>query len=157
IMLGTAVYRMRTLFSTTILLLVALTIAAEAIKKKGNKKEGKADSECAEWVFGKCVPNSGDCGPGVREATCNEQSKKHKCKVPCNWKKDFGADCKYKFGRWAECDTSTGTRSRSGTLKKAMFNADCQTTIKVSKPCNPKTPTPKGAEKAKKGKKGKEN
>ncbi|KAK9952080.1 hypothetical protein ABG768_017939 [Culter alburnus] len=61
----------------------------------------------------------------------------------------------YKFGRWAECDTTTGTRSRSGTLKKALFNAECQTTIKVSKPCTPKTPKPKGGEK-KKGK-GKEN
>lgn len=67
----------------------------------------------------------------------------------------FLADCKYKFGRWAECDTTTGTRSRSGTLKKALFNAECQTTIKVSKPCTPKTPKPKGGEK-KKGK-GKEN
>lgn len=53
-------------------------------------KEVKAESECPEWVYGRCVPNSGDCGVGVREATCNEQSKKHKCKVPCNWKKDFG-------------------------------------------------------------------
>lgn len=70
----------------------------------------------------------------------------------CPW---FLADCKYKFGRWAECDTTTGTRSRSGTLKKALFNAECQTTIKVSKPCTPKTPKPKGGEK-KKGK-GKEN
>ncbi|XP_037398523.1 midkine b isoform X1 [Pygocentrus nattereri] len=148
-------FKMRSVFSTTIVLLVALTITAEAIKRKEKGKEAKVESECSEWKFGKCVPNSGDCGVGVREATCNEQSKKHKCKVPCNWKKDFGADCKYKFGRWAECDTAKGTRSRSGTLKKALFNADCQTTIKVSKPCTPKTPKAKGPEK--KGKKGKEN
>lgn len=53
-------------------------------------KEVKADNDCGEWQYGKCVPNSGDCGLGVREATCNEQTKKYKCKVPCNWKKDFG-------------------------------------------------------------------
>lgn len=200
--------RMRCLFPLTIALLMALTITVEAVKKGlqlhliwySNKqlyvnlisivlplaergKEGKSDGECPEWVFGRCVPNSGDCGAGVREGTCNDQTKKTKCKIPCNWKKDFGgtsvlnnicwsikisiydviktctyfalADCKYKFGRWSECEMSTGTRSRSGTLKKAMFNADCQSNIKVSKPCSPKTPKPKGAEK--KGKKAKEN
>ncbi|RXN23836.1 diacylglycerol kinase zeta-like protein [Labeo rohita] len=147
---------MRSLFSIALVLLVVLMITVEAsMKKKEKGKEPKADSECSEWQYGKCVPNGGDCGAGIREATCNEQTKKTKCKVPCNWKKDFGADCKYKFGRWAECDTTTGTRSRSGTLKKALFNAECQTTIKVSKPCTPKTPKPKGGEK-KKGK-GKEN
>lgn len=53
-------------------------------------KEAKAESECFDVQYGRCVPNSGDCGMGVREATCNEQTKKYKCKVPCNWKKDFG-------------------------------------------------------------------
>lgn len=53
-------------------------------------KEVKAEGDCSEWVYGRCVPNSGDCGLGVREGTCNEQTKKYKCKVPCNWKKDFG-------------------------------------------------------------------
>ncbi|KAB5565864.1 hypothetical protein PHYPO_G00246370 [Pangasianodon hypophthalmus] len=145
--------RMRGIFSVTIMLLVALTIAVEAVKTKEKGKEVKAESDCSEWLYGRCVPNSGDCGVGVREATCNEQTKKHKCKVPCNWKKDFGADCKYKFGRWGECEA--GTRSRSGVLRKALFKADCQETIKVNKPCNPKTPKPKGGEK--KAKKGKEN
>ncbi|KAL2093425.1 hypothetical protein ACEWY4_010737 [Coilia grayii] len=134
-------------------LLMVIIMAAEASKKKERGKEAKGGAaECADWKYGRCVPTSGDCGAGVREATCNDQTKKHKCKVPCNWKKDFGADCKYKFGRWAECDTSTGTKSRSGTLKKALFNADCQITIKVSKPCSPKTKT----KPAKKGR-GKEN
>jgi hypothetical protein len=36
------------------------------------------------------VPNNGDCGAGVREGTCNDQMRKLKCKVPCNWKKEFG-------------------------------------------------------------------
>ncbi|XP_030629891.1 midkine b [Chanos chanos] len=144
---------MRGVFSIMIVLLVALTFSVDASKNKKDKgKEGKSGTDCTEWQYGKCVPNSGDCGVGIREAICNEQTKKHKCKVPCNWKKDFGADCKYKFGRWAECDTTTGTRSRSGTLKKALFNADCQTTIKVSKPCTPKLKVKSG----KKGK-GKEN
>lgn len=53
-------------------------------------KEPKAEAECSEWQYEKCVPNSGDCGAGIREATCNEQTKKTKCKVPCNWKRDFG-------------------------------------------------------------------
>lgn len=50
-------------------------------------KELKAEGECS---YGRCVPNSGDCGLGVREAICSEQTKNFKCKVPCNWKKDFG-------------------------------------------------------------------
>ncbi|KAF5908267.1 midkine-B-like, partial [Clarias magur] len=81
---------MRGIFSVTIILLVALTIAAEAVKTKEKVKEVKTEPDCDEWMYGRCVPNSGDCGVGVREATCNEHTKKHKCKVPCNWKKDFG-------------------------------------------------------------------
>ncbi|XP_076846994.1 midkine b [Brachyhypopomus gauderio] len=146
---------MRSFLSITIVLLVALTITVEAIKRKEKGKEVRAEAECSDWVYGKCVPNNDDCGVGVREATCNEQTKKHKCKVPCNWRKDFGADCKYKFSRWSDCDTATGTRNRSGTLKKVLYDAECQTTIKVSKPCTPKTPKAKGGEK--KAKKGKEN
>ncbi|XP_028814378.1 midkine b [Denticeps clupeoides] len=134
---------MRGVISIIAVLLVALGMTAGANR---NKKE--KGTECTEWKFGKCVPSAGDCGPGVREATCNEHTKRHKCKVPCNWKKDFGADCKYKFGRWEECDSATGTRSRSGTLKKALFNLDCQTTIKVSKPCTPKS-KPKTSKKVK--------
>ncbi|XP_036390998.1 midkine a [Megalops cyprinoides] len=143
---------MRGLFSVTIVLLVALMITTtEAGKNKKNEKGkgSKGASDCTEWRYGNCVPNSGDCGAGVREGTCNGQTKKLKCKVPCNWKKQFGADCKYKFGSWGECDAATGTKSRSGTLKKALYNAECQPTIDVSKPCAPKTKT-----KAK-GKKGK--
>ncbi|XP_056596654.1 midkine b [Triplophysa dalaica] len=147
---------MRSLFSIALVLLAVMMVTAEAsMKKKDKGKEPKAEAECSEWQYEKCVPNSGDCGAGIREATCNEQTRKTKCKVPCNWKRDFGADCKYKFGRWSECDTTTGTRNRSGTLKKALFNVQCQMSIMVSKPCTPKTPKPKNGEK-KKGK-GKEN
>lgn len=129
---------MRNLLSIT--LLVVIVVAADASTRKKDKgKEPRGGVECGEWTYGRCVPTSGDCGAGVREATCKEHTRKHKCKVPCNWKKDFGADCKYKFGRWAECDTSMGTKSRMGTLKKALFNAECEATVKVSKPCTPKT------------------
>lgn len=48
------------------------------------------------------------------------------------------ADCKYKFGNWGECDAAMGTKSRTGTLQKALFNVDCQPTLSVSKPCTTK-------------------
>ncbi|XP_066556711.1 midkine a [Amia ocellicauda] len=146
---------MRGLFAMIVILLVVLMMATtEAGKeKKVGKKKPKGTSDCGEWQWGACVPNAGDCGTGMREGTCKDQTKKLKCKVPCNWKKEFGADCKYKFGSWGECDTVTGVKNRSGTLKKALYNADCQQTISVSKPCPPKSVSkPKG----KKGR-GKEN
>lgn len=144
---------MRGLFSITLFLLVALMVTTEADKghkghkgKHGNGKEGKAGSECNEWTYGKCVPDSGDCGTGVREATCKDQTKKIDCKIPCNWKKDI-SDCKYRFTNWGECDAATGTKSRSGTLKKAMFNAECQQTVQVSKPCSAKPKRTRGEKK----------
>ncbi|CAM4525829.1 unnamed protein product [Leuciscus chuanchicus] len=145
---------MRGLFSTLIVVLVALMIVTtEAGKNKKEKnKGGKGGSDCAEWRYGNCVANNGDCGPGAREGTCNEQTKKVKCRVPCNWKKEFGADCKYKFGNWGECDTTSSTKSRTGTLQKALFNVDCQQTISVSKPCATKVKNkPKGKKNKGKG------
>lgn len=59
------------------------------------------------------------------------------------------ADCKYKFESWGSCDGGSGTKARQGTLKKARYNAQCQETIRVTKPCTPKT---KAKAKAKKGK-----
>uniref|UniRef100_A0ACB8G459 Uncharacterized protein n=1 Tax=Sphaerodactylus townsendi TaxID=933632 RepID=A0ACB8G459_9SAUR len=56
-------------------------------KKDKVKKNG---SDCEDWRWGPCVPNSKDCGVGYREGTCNEETKKLKCKIPCNWKKEFG-------------------------------------------------------------------
>ncbi|KAI5619010.1 midkine precursor [Silurus asotus] len=142
---------MRGLFSTIFLLLVAFMIlSTEAAKNKKDKGKGsKGAPDCTDWRFGSCVVNNGDCGIGVREATCNDQTKSMKCKVPCNWKKEFGADCKYKLGIWGECDTATGAKSRSGTLKKALYNAECQTLITVTKPCSAKS---KSKSKGKKGK-----
>lgn len=76
---------------------------------------------------------------GFREGTCGAQTQRVHCKVPCNWKKEFGANCKYKFESWGTCDGSTGTKARQGTLKKARYNAQCQETIRVTKPCISKT------------------
>lgn len=56
----------------------------------------------------------------------------------------LSGDCKYKFGPWGSCDAASNTKSRSGTLKRALFNADCQATVKVSKPCSPKVKKAKG-------------
>uniref|UniRef100_A0A6D2X3S3 Midkine n=2 Tax=Takifugu rubripes TaxID=31033 RepID=A0A6D2X3S3_TAKRU len=135
---------MRSLLSVTLLLLLTLTLATEASRRVKGHRGGKSDkskavSECtpAETRYGKCVPESGDCGEGLREATCKDRTDKIHCKIPCNWKKDIN-DCKYKFGPWGPCDAATNTKSRSGTLKKVLFNADCQSSVKVSKPCSPK-------------------
>ncbi|CAK6449464.1 unnamed protein product [Pipistrellus nathusii] len=128
-------------------LLLALT-SAEA-KKKDKVKKGGPGGECAEWTWGPCAPSSKDCGAGFREGTCGAQTQRLRCRVPCNWKKEFGADCKYKFESWGACDGSSGTKARQGTLKKARYNAQCQETIRVTKPCTPKT---KAKAKAKKGK-----
>lgn len=52
-------------------------------------------SDCGEWQWSVCVPTSGDCGLGTREGTrtgaeCKQTTKTQKCKIPCNWKKQFG-------------------------------------------------------------------
>lgn len=54
------------------------------------EKAKKDGSKCEDWRWGPCVPNSKDCGLGYREGTCKDESKKLKCKIPCNWKKKFG-------------------------------------------------------------------
>ncbi|KAM4734894.1 midkine b [Anableps anableps] len=145
---------MRSLFSVTLVLLLALTLTVEANKRLKHHKGGKHDKsrpsfECAtaETQYGKCVAENGDCGHGLREATCKDRTEKIHCKIPCNWKKEIG-DCKYKFGPWSPCDAVTNTKSRSGTLKKALFNANCQTTMKVSKPCSYKVKKTRGEKKS---------
>lgn len=121
--------------------LMAVMVTAGGKNKKDKTKAPKSGTECSEWRYGNCVPSNGDCGAGFREGSCEQQTRKMKCKVPCNWKKDFGADCKYRFGSWGECDSTSGSRARTGTLKKALYNAECQQTISVSKPCPSKTKT----------------
>ncbi|XP_070787335.1 midkine [Pituophis catenifer annectens] len=131
-----------------LLVFILLAVSSEAGKNKKDKVK-KNGSDCEEWRWGPCIPNSKDCGVGFREGTCHDETKKLKCKIPCNWKKEFGADCKYKFENWGGCDPATGVKARSGTLKKALYNAECQETIQVTKPCSPKT---KSKSKARKGK-----
>ncbi|XP_068117598.1 midkine [Hyperolius riggenbachi] len=129
-----------------IVLLAVLAVSSQAAK---NKKGKKGASDCAEWKWGSCVPNKDDCGVGTREGTCKEETSKLKCKIPCNWKKSFGADCKYKFNGWQECNAETGMKRRVGNLKKALYNAECQKTVEATKPCSLK---PKSKSKGKKGK-----
>uniref|UniRef100_A0A8C9L188 Midkine n=1 Tax=Pavo cristatus TaxID=9049 RepID=A0A8C9L188_PAVCR len=45
------------------------------------------------------------------------------------------ADCKYKFESWGGCSAQTGVKTRSGILKKALYNAQCEEVVYVSKPC----------------------
>ncbi|XP_008278013.1 midkine-B-like [Stegastes partitus] len=115
--------------------LITIQTVAGGKNKKEKNKPADSGSECSDWRYGNCVPSNGDCGAGFREGSCDQQTKKMKCKVPCNWKKDFGADCKYRFGSWGECDPTSGSRTRTGTLKRALYNVQCQQTISVSKPC----------------------
>lgn len=55
-------------------------------------KKGVPGSECAEWIWGPCTPSSKDCGVGFREGTCGAQTQRIRCRVPCNWKKEFGGE-----------------------------------------------------------------
>ncbi|XP_053304352.1 midkine [Spea bombifrons] len=130
-----------------IMLVAFLAVSSQAAKNK--KDKGKKGSDCAEWKWGSCVPNNKDCGLGTREGTCKEETRKLKCKIPCNWKKAFGADCKYKFESWGNCNGDTGLKIRTGTLKKALYDAECQQTVEATKPCSPKI---KSKSKGKKGK-----
>ncbi|XP_044200200.1 midkine-B-like [Thunnus albacares] len=138
-----------------LLLLLVTLIAIKSVDGGKNKKEknkpSQPRSECTDWRYGKCVPSNGECGAGFREGSCDQQTRKMKCKVPCNWRKDFGADCKYHFVSWGECDPTSSLRTKTGTLKKALFHAECQQTISVSKPCLGKTKT-KNKGKKRKGK-----
>ncbi|XP_053170271.1 midkine-B-like [Scomber japonicus] len=133
--------------------LITITSVAGGKNKKEKNKLSQSRSECSDWRYGNCVPSSGECGAGFREGSCDQQTKKMKCKVPCNWKKNSGAYCKYRFDSWGECDPTSGSRTRTGTLKRALFGAQCRLTIFVSKPCLGKTKTKtKGKKKIIKGK-----
>ncbi|CAN9498646.1 unnamed protein product [Ophioblennius macclurei] len=141
---------MRHVFSVTLLLMMMMMVVVVSVQgnkraknHKGAKRTPPTDCSPEDVSFGKCVPDQGDCGDGLREAKCLDRIQKIPCRVPCNWKKDI-SDCKYKFSPWGSCDPSTNTKSRSGSLKKALFNAECQSTVKVSKPCSPKAKKSRG-------------
>ncbi|KAG7233038.1 hypothetical protein INR49_007554 [Caranx melampygus] len=150
-------YGMQGVFSVKlplVLVLVLVLMGTEANKRgKSHRADVKheklrAGSECppAETQYSRCVAESGDCGDGLRDVTCKDHTHKIHCRIPCNWKKDI-SDCKYKFGPWGNCDAATNTKSRSGTLKKALFNAQCQNSVRVSKPCSPRTKKTRGEKK----------
>eukprot|EP00062_Callorhinchus_milii_P019042 gi/632973155/ref/XP_007903014.1/ PREDICTED: midkine [Callorhinchus milii] len=79
------------LLSSLVLLVVLMAVESQARKKEKGKKSNLG---CKEWQWGACKPNSEDCGVGNREGTCKEkeETKRVKCKVPCNWKKQFGGE-----------------------------------------------------------------
>lgn len=59
------------------------------------KKERK--SGCGDWQWSVCVAHESDCGVGTREGTrtgadCKQKIKTQRCKIPCNWKKQFGGE-----------------------------------------------------------------
>ncbi|XP_074863002.1 pleiotrophin [Carettochelys insculpta] len=151
----------RRMFTATLLAFIFLLAAmgtTEAVKKEKPEKKVKK-SDCGEWQWSVCVPTSGDCGLGTREGTrtgaeCKQTMKTQRCKIPCNWKKQFGAECKYQFQAWGECDLNTAQKTRTGNLKRALHNADCQKTVTISKPCG-KLTKPKPQEPKKKKKEGK--
>ncbi|XP_040888006.1 midkine-like [Toxotes jaculatrix] len=139
-----------------LLLLLVTLIAAKTVAGGRNKKEknkpSQHGSECADWRYGNCVPSNGNCGAGFREGSCDQQTKRMKCKVPCNRKKEPKADCKYRFGKWGECDPSSGSRNRTGTLKRSSRHTQCEQTVLVSKPCRA-TQTPRQNPKVRREKK----
>ncbi|XP_071358462.1 pleiotrophin isoform X2 [Trachinotus anak] len=140
-------------------LLVLTVMAAEGGKaEKQGKKERKSD--CGEWQWSVCVANEGDCGLGTREGTrtgtdCKQTIKTQRCKIPCNWKKKFGGECKYDFQAWGECDLATGKKNRTGVLKRALMDATCAATVTATKPCGkiPKTKLQDAKKQKKEGKK----
>ncbi|XP_045875994.1 pleiotrophin isoform X1 [Meles meles] len=145
-------------FLAFIFILAAVDTAEAGKKEKPEKKVKKSD--CGAWQWSVCVPTSGDCGLGTREGTrtgaeCKQTMKTQRCKIPCNWKKQFGAECKYQFQAWGECDLNTALKTRTGSLKRALHNADCQKTVTISKPCGKLTKPKPQAESKKKKKEGK--
>uniref|UniRef100_A0A4W5MIB5 Pleiotrophin n=1 Tax=Hucho hucho TaxID=62062 RepID=A0A4W5MIB5_9TELE len=133
-----------TLLAIMALLVLTVTAGEGGKAEKQGKKERKSD--CGEWQWSVCVANEGDCGLGTREGTrtgtdCKQTIKTQRCKIPCNWKKQFGGECKYDFQAWGECDMATGKKNRTGVLKRALMDATCPDTVSATKPCGkiPKT------------------
>ncbi|CAL8385395.1 unnamed protein product [Gadus morhua 'NCC'] len=123
-------------------LIALLVVAVMATDGGKTEKQGKKErrSDCSEWQWSVCVANEGDCGLGTREGTrggaeCKQTVKTQRCKIPCNWKKKFGGECKYEFQAWGECDPATGKKNRTGSLKRALMDATCAATVTATKPC----------------------
>ncbi|KAF3706428.1 Midkine-A [Channa argus] len=114
--------------------LITIKTVAGGKNKKERAKPSQSGSDCTDWHYGNCVPSNGDCGPGLREVSCDQQTKMMKCKVPCIKKKVSGG-CKYRFGRWGECDPNSQIQTKTGTLKKDLKNAGCEQTVVHSRLC----------------------
>uniref|UniRef100_A0A8C2GM32 Pleiotrophin n=1 Tax=Cyprinus carpio TaxID=7962 RepID=A0A8C2GM32_CYPCA len=89
-----------------------------------------------------CVANEGDCGLGTREGTrtgtdCKQTIKTQRCKSPATGK---SSECKYDFEAWGECDSTTGMKTRTGVLKRALMDASCLNTVSATKPCGKPKP-----------------
>uniref|UniRef100_A0A672QXM3 Pleiotrophin n=1 Tax=Sinocyclocheilus grahami TaxID=75366 RepID=A0A672QXM3_SINGR len=132
-----------------VLIYITLTVQYETLCALilTGKKERKSD--CGEWQWSVCVANEGDCGLGTREGTrtgndCKQTIKTQRCKIPCNWKKQFGGECKYDFQVWGECDSTTGMKTRTGMLKRALMDANCPNTVSATKPCGKPKPKIQG-------------
>ncbi|XP_062374069.1 pleiotrophin [Sardina pilchardus] len=122
------------------LALLVLTVAVVEAGKADKQGKRERKSDCGEWQWSVCVANEGDCGLGTREGTrsgtdCKMNMKSQRCKIPCNWKKQFGGECKYDFQNWGECDMTTGMKNRTGVLKRALMDATCPNTVTATKPC----------------------
>ncbi|XP_055087828.1 pleiotrophin [Periophthalmus magnuspinnatus] len=147
------------LVAMALLMLTAMAAEGGKAEKTGDKPR-KRRSDCGEWQWSVCVANVGDCGLGTREGTrtgtdCKQTIKTQRCKIPCNWKKKFGGECKYEFDTWGECDLATGKKNRTGVLKKALMDATCAATVTATKPCGkiPKTKLQDAKKQKKEGKK----
>ncbi|KAM7365501.1 hypothetical protein PAMP_016421 [Pampus punctatissimus] len=125
-----------------LLLVTFITIKSVAAGKNKKEKNKPSQSECTDWRYGNCVANNMDCGPGFREGSCDQQTMQIQCNVPCNWRREFGADCKYRFGAWGKCDLTANRRTRTGTFKRALFNGvKCEQKISVFRGCRPRPQT----------------
>lgn len=115
--------------------------------------------DCGQWTDGPCVPkNNGTCkGTMIKTRTgdnCPVKERSVKCKLPApcvsarqanklnkdpSSKGGRKAVCKYNNGPWSACDATTGTKTRTMTLKTGRRNAnpssDCEATKVVTKPC----------------------
>nr|XP_032814141.1 midkine-B-like isoform X1 [Petromyzon marinus] len=128
----------------------------------GGVSGGVVAAGCGPWQWGPCVPTTGDCGPGSRESTrggpggpCPLETQRFRCKFPCNWKKEFGADCKYHFESWGECEREARVKWRTGTLKRALHGATCAASVRARKPCRAQRPAGTRGPKIRKQKGGK--
>ncbi|XP_075924762.1 midkine-B-like [Petromyzon marinus] len=142
--------------------IAVLLLELSAVVHCGKLAGGVVAAGCGPWQWGPCVPTTGDCGPGSRESTrggpggpCPLETQRFRCKFPCNWKKEFGADCKYHFESWGECEREARVKWRTGTLKRALHGATCAASVRARKPCRAQRPAGTRGPKIRKQKGGK--